>query len=1034
MADKPSYLQTSAGPTFTRGDTAFVRNRSGEIKTVSSADAARLLEEDPEYLPVSAEQVGARDVEIARSTLGEKAKTLGEAALSTAIDIPLAPGRLAARALGADEKKVERFSGRAAVTQGIGDIQDATSGKYDENAAETRRQEYEQVARERAEVNPGTKVAGEVIGSLPWAAIGPGAAAEGLAAGAASVGTRLAIRGAAGAAEGALLGESQATEDAYIDNKPLTAEKLMASMGWGALIGGGASFALSGASEAAGALKGRFASRVPVDADLEAAAGGARPAPTRAFADPTEQRLGEAAEAAGANPAARQMAAKREADSMVQEAKRADPSDWRRFTREATPEAQYVHRGKVLDLAANETGDELTKVLERAKPIQDEIDNLALKREKVAAHMAADGVDDTAALATAQGEAAGLRERLGELRAQIGAKRIEVSGEEIGPAVKGKARAKAKPSSAEQALNELDSVTREGERRLAAAETGADGVVALDWMRREQARVWRTARNSLQRSPGFEARALLEPTTDFLQREYQRTADLLMDANFVGKTQAEAQGAVNRARVGLINGDKFDLRPFVNQVGSEESAAFGGQVYQGNKDSIRAMLDTITPDGGRLRTDQFERFLKQQDDFYGAVKKSYDLSPANQAKLDELLGSTAKMRDTLDAARNAATSVAKVQARIDADRIAGGTLGKALTGAAVGGAEGGLVGALRGAARGAMGGTENVLRMQEALGGIAESSESKLAGWLSGIVGKVAGTEGAGSSAINAAANIVDSRLDSAMDRFFSRMGQTETKAAKSASRRTIDATGTEIGTSNRDAAKRAAIPLAIRLFAPGGNLREAYDQRVQELQMANRELGAGVRDGVTASMGGLTQSAPVLTAQLAAAASRGAVYLEQHLPAATRAPSVFQPNKRAEISDMALRSFARRWATVANPMTAVEDLQKGTLTYDQVDALKNVYPMLYDGLRLKTMQRLQQLDQRGVTVPYQDRLQLNLLLDLHGAGDPTLTTDFALKVSGLMQAQKGAQQKPHPSGKPVAVAKARMSDSQAIGASLRGA
>lgn len=158
-------------------------------------------------------------------------------------------------------------------------------------------------------------------------------------------------------------------------------------------------------------------------------------------------------------------------------------------------------------------------------------------------------------------------------------------------------------------------------------------------------------------------------------------------------------------------------------------------------------------------------------------------------------------------------------------------------------------------------------------------------------------------------------------------------------------------------------------------------------------------------------------------------------MPAATRAPSVFQPNRRAEISDMALRSFARRWATVANPMTAVEDLQNGQLTFDQVDALRNVYPLLYNGLRMKTMQRLQQLDQSGVTVPYQDKLQLNLLLDLGGAGEATLTTDFALRVSGLTQAQKAAQQQRRAPSKPMKnLSASRMSDSQNIGATLRGA
>lgn len=1039
MADKPSYLTTSAGPTFARGDTAFVRDRSGNIKTVSSSDAARLLDEDPEYFPVTAEQVGARDVEIARSTLGEKAKTLGEAALSTAIDVPLAVGRTAARIGGANEKDLKYFTGRTAVGEGVGKVQDALSGQMDDTARDERRAAYEQASRERANINPNTATAGEIIGTLPWAAVGPGAAAEAVAArtGMGLLG-RTALRTGAGALEGAILGESAATEDAYIEDKPLTAEKVMAAMGWGALIGGGASFGLSVAGDLAGAAGSRLrgAGRARADDALEevAAARAAAPdgtAPPR-FADPTEQRLGEAAEAAGANPAARKAAAQDEARRIVAEAKvnPPTPGDWKNYTQQATPEALYVHRAKVLDMAAEDTANELTRVVKNSRSIQDEIDNLGLKRDKVAAHMAADGVDDTAALATAQAEVTGAAQRSAELRAQLQARRDEIAGG--GPLTKDKAKGRAKMSSAEQALNEFDTIAAEANRRLAAAETGADGVIALDWMRREQSRVMRGAVSSARRVGGYEARTLLEPTVDFLRAEYLRTAeDLLMNPAVVGKTQAAAQSVVNRARASLIDSGKFDLKPFLNQVADEQSEMFGRQAWAGNRDTIRGMLDQITPDGGRLRTEQFERFLKNQDEFNQALRVSYDLSPKNVAALEEQLASTRSLQSTLDTAREAAAKTAKVEAKIAADRVAGGTVGRMLAGAAYGAGEGGLTGALQGAARGAFGGTEATLQLQAALSGIAESTENKLATWLADMVGKVAGTEGAGASAVNATAKAMDSRVDSSLDRFFNRIAG---KAKPGGGAARVNARGEATSAGNRDAAKRAAIPAAIRMFAPGGNLREAYDERVEELRMANRDMGAGVRDGVTASLGGLAQSAPELAGHLAAAGTRGSLYLEQHLPVGTRSPTAFQPNRKAAISDMALRSFARRWAAVNNPMTAVEDMQRGQLTYDQVDALKNVYPALYNGLRMKTLMKLQQLDQAGVVVPYQDRLQLNLLLDLHGAGDVTLTTDFALKVSGMSQAQKAQQKRPKSGGAPVKLAASRESGSQEIGATLRGA
>lgn len=1135
----PAYVRTAAGPVYTRGEQAFVRDRSGNIKTVSAQDVERLLDEDENFSPVTAEDVAKRDVEIARSTLPEKAKAFAESAAAGAADVPLIPVRLgmrAARAAGAElGTDPDKLTGRAVVEGAVHDW----AGPSDENEAATADEAYRQAATERRDVNPNTAAAGTLAGTLPWAFAGPTAAAGELGAGLGLAG-RLGVQAGAGALEGAAYGEGQATDDAYIADKPLTAEKLMASMGWGALIGGGASLGLGAAGEAFRSARGAVA-REAVSDEAAAAFGAAKQeaAPSAAAVDLTDGRIADAAESAGLNPAARREAARQEAQRVVVEAKQADPTDWRRFTKEASPEAQYLHRGTVLDAASDETAKDLTAVLDRQRAIYDEIDNLQIKRDKIAQHLAADGVDETAVIGRAQEEAAALRARIAEQRAQVQARKAELQpapapaaaeagdatdalglansrylknglseqksarlsgayegasksearaiargeraamdtgemlppvnvtefedgtialqdgrhrlqaareaganevlakvsrmdaegniiGETLRPvSIERRAakvgRAKApKTSGAEKALADMDTIARDHEARLLAAETGDDAIATYDSLRRELARRWRTSRGSGRASQAYEDRALFEMIEPFAQREYKTAADALMDERFVGKSQAAAQKAVNNARVGSINAETYDLRPFVQQVGSEQGADFGGRVYMGNQDAIRGMFEKLGPGGGGVRADQFARYIDAQTTTLQAIRDNYALSAGAARQLDESLASFGKMRESVGAATDAANTVNRAKARIEADQIGGGFFAKLAASTAMGGVQDGVPGAAKGFARGLLGGAGPTLELQQRLATLASSEESRLAAWFEDKIGKVSGTAGKGAAVVNRTAQTVDEKVAGAMDGYFGRIKRAAASAESGVRK------ATSLG-------RAAAAPTALKLFLGDDKPEDGYRKRVEQLLIASQGMGAGIRTNTTRAMGGLAETAPRITQHVAVAASRAANYLLANTPVPTRAPSVINPGYRPMPSDAEIASFAKRWAAVSDPMTVLEDFQKGMVTYEQVDALKNVYPSLYQSIRVEALERFQQLDAAGVPVPYNDRLQADLMFDLHGAGDPTLDPGFALKVSGMMQKAKQQVAQPRPRAQPVNVAKGMASGSQMIGATLRG-
>jgi hypothetical protein len=185
---------------------------------------------------------------------------------------------------------LEREQARQAHGEGLGQTALAavegagrglTFGLSDAVATELGGEEYRKAAQARQEFNPVASGAGEVVGAIApiLASGGTGAAAKGIATagalprGAAAVGrgvegavmgglgaagytgatalgragARAASLGAAGAAEGALYGAGKALSDTALEGSELTAEKILSSMGTGALYGGAAGAFLGGA-------------------------------------------------------------------------------------------------------------------------------------------------------------------------------------------------------------------------------------------------------------------------------------------------------------------------------------------------------------------------------------------------------------------------------------------------------------------------------------------------------------------------------------------------------------------------------------------------------------------------------------------------------------------------------------------------------------------------------------------------------------------------------------------------------------------
>lgn len=173
-------------------------------------------------------------------------------------------------------------------------------------------------------------------------------------------------------------------------------------------------------------------------------------------------------------------------------------------------------------------------------------------------------------------------------------------------------------------------------------------------------------------------------------------------------------------------------------------------------------------------------------------------------------------------------------------------------------------------------------------------------------------------------------------------------------------------------------------------------------------EVAASRLAGVTGK--DLAAVAPGLHAQMAQIATRGASYLAAHMPAPPTNPDSITPqlDEPPPISQADLSHYADRVEGVENPLSLVDDLKRNKVSPEKVDAVKAVYPELYERIRANVFT---QLSERTEPVPHSQRLVLDLALGGNGALEPSLKPS-SLAVMKQVAAFTASAGKPPPGGK----------------------
>lgn len=195
-------------------------------------------------------------------------------------------------------------------------------------------------------------------------------------------------------------------------------------------------------------------------------------------------------------------------------------------------------------------------------------------------------------------------------------------------------------------------------------------------------------------------------------------------------------------------------------------------------------------------------------------------------------------------------------------------------------------------------------------------------------------------------------------------------------------------------AAVRRHAPLAAQAAAKtDGDSRQQFHARSDAIQAQVRAAGAA-RERLSNDLHDIRGGDPAVADAALATQQRQQDYLMAHMPTGLDLPTG-PMGPRPEVSRTEAEEWLRRADAVENPMSVLDDLANGTLSHEAVDALQSVYPATYERLQSTVMDQMTDAAEKGQTLPYAERIQLGVLLDL--PTDPTLDPALMMHVQGLI-------------------------------------
>ena len=180
-------------------------------------------------------------------------------------------------------------------------------------------------------------------------------------------------------------------------------------------------------------------------------------------------------------------------------------------------------------------------------------------------------------------------------------------------------------------------------------------------------------------------------------------------------------------------------------------------------------------------------------------------------------------------------------------------------------------------------------------------------------------------------------------------------------------------------------------------NRKEAFkavSRNLSELQADPEQLMTKIAKSTSV----VAQAAPETAAKMHERLLDGVNFLVARLPKSNAVVENLLTKRDYEPSSLELAKFERYLQVVEAPATVLDELESGTLTTEHIEALKAVYPQIYQQVRVAVLDELLKLDE---AVPYSKRVQLGILLDI--PADESLTPESIQALQANFEAQAEA-------------------------------
>lgn len=162
--------------------------------------------------------------------------------------------------------------------------------------------------------------------------------------------------------------------------------------------------------------------------------------------------------------------------------------------------------------------------------------------------------------------------------------------------------------------------------------------------------------------------------------------------------------------------------------------------------------------------------------------------------------------------------------------------------------------------------------------------------------------------------------------------------------------------------------------------------------------------DQVDKFIGNAAGHLPQTHMALAAVPMRAIQFLASKLPPAPP-PNALDGAYKAPISPVDQDRFNEYVKGATDPLSAVEDMSRGLLTLDRVEAIQAVYPELYEELRVAVFDYVAAAGEAKRPLAYQKRTQLDILFGGKGAIEPTLAPQYMRAVEAATQQMSARDQ-----------------------------